>query len=148
MTPLNRNHCLIFSDFSNDTLFYRDKVILAINRVVNQGEVSRVLTVFWYRKAGIVASSNKVICDIVDILQQQLLLFIIDTREDSSIKMIFGASGLLIFFSSSSKTIKSGSRIARLLCPSEKALSLRSVIFSGASPAWRRKLMLNLYHFL
>ena len=67
--------------FSNDTLFYRDKVILAVNRVVNQGEVCRVLAVFWYCKASIVASSNKVIRDIVDVLQQQFLLFIIDTRE-------------------------------------------------------------------
>ena len=67
--------------FSNDTLFYRDKVILTVNRVVNQGEVSRVLAVFWYRKAGIVASSNKVICDMLDMFPQQLLLFLIDNRE-------------------------------------------------------------------
>lgn len=31
--------------FSDDALFYRDKVILTVNRVVNQGEVSRVLAV-------------------------------------------------------------------------------------------------------
>ena len=55
--------------FSNDALFYRDKVILAVNRVVNQGEVCRVLAVFWYRKASIVASSNKIVRDIVDVLQ-------------------------------------------------------------------------------
>lgn len=55
--------------FSNDALFYRDKVILAVNRVVNQGEVCRVLAVFWYCKASIVASSNKIVRDIVDVLQ-------------------------------------------------------------------------------